>query len=115
MNGFSSATTAHQQENTTLLSTPGAATIKALSIIISPFLRNQLLPEGIFRGKALTQEWSQDIASLHNSISMEETEPDNTEEAVIIEEAAAPEISATSKALGMVHHLKHTHTKTHLS
>lgn len=96
---------ANEIETTDLLAVPGAATIKACSIVINSFL--QIFPDDR-RGSTITDEPVNDITSLNKNISLTEQAPINVDEAQL-------EIPVISKAQGMVHHLKHTHTKTSIS
>ena len=93
MNTFSNYNTeSNQSESTALLNTPGAATIKAFSIVINSLLQPQLLADEVKTEKKFTP------APANNNASTTATE-------------AQPETSlVVSKAQGMVNHLKHTHS-----
>ncbi|KAA5533515.1 hypothetical protein F0919_13320 [Taibaiella lutea] len=104
----------NQNESADLLTVPGAATMKACSIVINSFLQHPVLPEKISGSKSITDELVSDITSLNNSISVAESIRSD-KHASITEDGAHPEIQTASKAQGMVHHLKHTHSKNSIS
>lgn len=100
-----------ENENVALLDVPGAATVKAFSIVVNSFLQHPLMPESISNLKSLTYESVNDLAYLNNSISQattagkNEPTPDGSE--------VLPEISKASKNQGMIHHLKNLHAPNH--
>jgi len=102
---------ANEIETTDLLAVPGAATIKACAIVVNSFLQHPVFPERIRGSKSNMDESVNDITSLNNSISVfESIQADK--KASTSGSKVLPEIPIVSKAQGMVHHLKHTHSKS---
>jgi hypothetical protein len=104
---------ANQSESADLLTVPGAATIKACSILINSFFRHPVLTE-TSRRQSVRNDLINDITFLNNSISVTEPlQPDI--QTSITRDEAQPEIPVTSKAHEMVHHLRHTHSKNNIA
>lgn len=96
-------------KNTSMLAVPGAATIKACSIIINSFLHyDAFLKRMDKRAKPITDDLFRNITSSYG-IAMTGAMQSDGEGAANIDEVK-PEAVALAKAHGMVHHLKHTHS-----
>lgn len=103
----------NQSESNALPYVPGAATIKAYSIVVNAFLRPLTLITEPNRNKAITGSVLNDSSFSDKTISPAPLIYAEKQEGTVPEESQ--EIPAVSKAQGMVHHLKHTHTKNSLS
>jgi hypothetical protein len=102
----------NQSPNAALLNVPGAATVKAFSMVVNSFLKHPLMPESISSLNSLTSESVDDLAFLHNSISVTGSATSGKQESTADNEAW-PQVPEISKNKGMVHHLKNTHGSSH--